>query len=165
MTFNIETYLNSLPEDIEIIDISKKSINYLPSLKRFKNLKELNCSGNNLTSLPELNENLKILYCFNNPIYKIINSYDINIIKQRLKILNNFHYLYYCLKFKKQFRDWLWLKVRRPKIFKDQYIYKALYEPSLYKPSLIEPVNFALNKPVNFAKISDDRELGISCIY
>jgi len=35
----------------------------------------------------------------------------------------NFRHLYYCLKFKKQLRKWLWEKVREPKIEK-------LYNPS-----------------------------------
>ena len=34
--FNIETYLDSLPEDIEQIDVSDKGIGYLPNLQRFK---------------------------------------------------------------------------------------------------------------------------------
>jgi hypothetical protein len=70
-----------------------------------------------------------MLFYFNNPIYEIINSFDINIIKQRLKILNNFRYLYYCLKFKKQFRNWLWVRVREPKIrekFHYNYLIKNL---------------------------------------
>ena len=44
--FNIENYLNSLPEDIETIDVSNKNLTYLPSLKRFYKLKKLNCSNN-----------------------------------------------------------------------------------------------------------------------
>jgi hypothetical protein len=43
MEFNIEEYLNSLPEDIEEIDISGKGITYLPDLSRFKKLKILEC--------------------------------------------------------------------------------------------------------------------------
>ena len=52
--FNIEEYLNELPEDIEIIDISKKGLTYIPSLNRFKKLKELLLINNRLTALPEL---------------------------------------------------------------------------------------------------------------
>ena len=39
-------------------------------------------------------------------------------IKQNIQILNNFRYLYYCLKFKKQLRKWLWEKVKKPNIQK-----------------------------------------------
>ena len=68
LKFNIEEYLNSLPEDITVIDVSYKNLKYLPNLSRFKNLKELNCSHNELTILPELNENLQELFCCNNKL-------------------------------------------------------------------------------------------------
>ena len=45
-------------------------------------------------------------------------EYYINTIKQNLKILNKFRFLYYSLKFKNKFRYWLWKKVREPKIQK-----------------------------------------------
>ena len=48
--FNIEIYLNSLPDDITIININNKNITYLPDLTRFKNLIELDCINNKLTS-------------------------------------------------------------------------------------------------------------------
>ncbi len=51
-TFNIEDYLNSLPEDIEVINISEKNLTYIPSLERFRKLKELDCTFNQLISLP-----------------------------------------------------------------------------------------------------------------
>jgi len=66
--FNIKNYLNSLPEDVEKIDVSYKKLTYLPDLSRFKNLQILNCHFNNLTSLPQLNKNLKILFCSNNKL-------------------------------------------------------------------------------------------------
>ena len=101
--------------------------NQLTSLHLNKNLEILSCGYNHLTSLSlHLNKNLKILYCdhnnlsflhlndnletidyYDNPIYEIINSDDKNTIKNKVKILNNFRYLYYCLKFKKQFRNLL----------------------------------------------------------
>lgn len=52
MDFNIENYLNSLSENIEKIDVSEKNLTYLPHLLRFKKLKILSCSRNELTSLP-----------------------------------------------------------------------------------------------------------------
>ena len=39
--FNIETYLDSLPEDIEQIDVSDKGIGYLPNLQRFKKVENI----------------------------------------------------------------------------------------------------------------------------
>ena len=66
--FNIETYLNSLPDDVEIIDLSYKNLTYIPSLKRFTKLRRLDCYHNNLTALPELNHNLDTLSCNNNQL-------------------------------------------------------------------------------------------------
>jgi len=68
--FIIKKYLDLLPDDTEIIDVSSKNLNYLPNLSRFKKLKKLCCCENKLTSLPDLPENLKVLYCsFNNLNY------------------------------------------------------------------------------------------------
>ena len=216
MSFNIEEYLNSLPDDAYIIDVANKKATYLPDMSRFHNLKKLYCDNceltnlpplnpnleylhcsynqltslpqlnpnletlhcynnqltslptlncelqifychnNQLTSLPQLNTNLKILYCgynqltslpqlnpnletlycnnniltslpqlnkhlqiiyyHNNLIYDVINSNIPNVMKKRVQILYNFRHLYYSLKFKKQFRYLLWVKVREPKI-------------------------------------------------
>jgi hypothetical protein len=163
--FCIETYINNLPENTEIINITSKQIKYLPDVSRFKYLRSLNCSNNQLVALPTLNENLRELYCNNNqlvvlptlnkhlqllncannqlvtlptlnenlqelyydnnPIYEIIDSNNLFIINKKLKILHKFCYLYYCLKFKTQFRDFLWKKIREPKIIQK-------YHPSYF---------------------------------
>ena len=69
MTTAIETYLNSLSEDILILSIECRGITSLPDLTRFKNLKELYCSDNKLTSLPaNLPQYLEILYCSKNKL-------------------------------------------------------------------------------------------------
>jgi len=153
MTTEIETYLNSLSEYILTLNISGKckGIKSLPDLTRFKNLKTLNCSDNQLTSLPTLPQNLEELhcytnqltllptlpqniqelYCYNNPISEIVNNISLIKIKQNIQILNNFRHLYYCLKFKKQFRKWLWEKVREPqikKMFHPKYLVENLGE-------------------------------------
>lgn len=90
-------------------------------LKLFDNnekLERLWCYSNQLTSLPPLNENLKEVYFSNNPISEIINGETKNEIKKQIQLLNNFRHLYYSLKFKKKFRDWLWMKIREPKAMK-----------------------------------------------
>ena len=68
MTTEIETYLNSLSEDILKLSISFRGIKSLPDLTRFKNLEELYCSYNKLTSLPTLPQNLKELNCSYNQL-------------------------------------------------------------------------------------------------
>ena len=100
--------------------------NRLTSLRLNENLKRVSCEYNRLTSLPVLNKNLHINYS-NNPIYEIINSVDIDIINRKMQVLNNFRYLYYSLKFKKRFRDLLWVKIREPKI-RSKYSHKYLVE-------------------------------------
>ena len=44
-------------------------------------------------------------------------------IKKNIQELNNRRHLDYCLQFKKQFRKWLWEKVREPRI-------QELYHPN-----------------------------------
>jgi Leucine-rich repeat (LRR) protein len=63
MSFNIQHYLKSLPLDTEYININSLDLVVLPDLSRFKNLKYLNCSRNNLSILPSLNESLIHLDC------------------------------------------------------------------------------------------------------
>ena len=132
--------LTSLPElhnSLEILCCESNQLLSLPELP--ENLYHLECGHNKLTYLPELN-NITYIAIIGNPIYDYIcslemieNDYDsdgeiipqyyndefyINTIKQNLKILNKFRFLYYSLKFKNKFRDWLWKKVREPKIQK-----------------------------------------------
>jgi hypothetical protein len=69
-----------------------------------------------LTMLPTLNKNLRLLTYDYNPIYEIIDSNNLLLINKTIQILDKFCHLYYCLKFKTQFRDFLWKKIREPKI-------------------------------------------------
>ena len=48
-------------------------------------------------------------------------KYDRILMKQqrheyRQRVLKKFKFTFYCLKFKQKFRDWLWIRVRLPKI-------------------------------------------------
>jgi Leucine-rich repeat (LRR) protein len=64
--FNVEAYLNSLPADVKIIDLSDKQLTFIPSLEKFWNLRIFYCCNNQLTSLPKLPAILKNLYCRHN---------------------------------------------------------------------------------------------------
>ena len=64
--FDIESYLNSLPDDVTNIYLIGKNIYYIPSLSRFTQLRLLDCSDNHITTLPQLNKSLELLYCNNN---------------------------------------------------------------------------------------------------
>lgn len=66
--FNIEGYLDSLPDDTTFINLSSKKLTYIPDLARFKNLNELNLNDNDLVVLPPLPKTLKFLYCSRNKL-------------------------------------------------------------------------------------------------
>jgi Leucine-rich repeat (LRR) protein len=124
------------------------SNNLLTSLQLNKKLQELACNYNQLTTL-HLNEKLEELYCRNNQLTSIrfneklklkIISHNNNPICEiigvkapikQLNIFNKFKYLYYSLKYKKRFRDLLWVKIREPKIkikYSHDYLVKHLHE-------------------------------------
>ena len=114
-----------LTKNLKVLSCSNNQLTSLHSIK----LETLNCCNNQLTSL-HLND-IQTLYCDNNPIYEIVNHRETKIMNQNLKRLNRFRYLYYCLKFKKRFRDWLWVKIREPKIqlkYSHDYLVEHLHE-------------------------------------
>jgi hypothetical protein len=117
--------LPTLPQNLKILFCYNNQLTLLPNLPQ--NLEALFCYNNHLTSLPTLPQKLQQLYCSDNPIYKIVNSNSLIKIKKNIKILNNVRHLYYCLKFKKQLRKWLWEKVREPNI-KNRYSPNYLIE-------------------------------------
>ena len=86
--FNIDDYLNTLPLDTKVINISKKKLETLPEyiFTRFIYLEELDCSSNKLISLPELNINLLKLNCSFNKLTRLPNLNDKLI---ELKCTNN----------------------------------------------------------------------------
>ena len=131
----------TLPESLRTLYCCDNKLTALPDLTRLTNLKELNCSDNKLTYLPTtLPESLETLFCsdnkltylpilpektiylfyLSNPVYNILNvdirNNSLFKVKKNIKILNNFRYLFYSLKFKKQLRKWLWEKVREKNI-------------------------------------------------
>ena len=114
------TSLSNLPQNLKTLDCSNNKLTFLSNLPQ--NLEILCCNKNKLTLLPTLPQNLKILNCVNNPFYEIVRGNTLIKTKQNIRTLNNFCDLYYYLKFKKQFRKWLWEKVREPNI-------KKLYNP------------------------------------
>ena len=66
--FNVNEYLDSLPDDTKIINVSNHNLNYLPDLTRFKSLRFFHCCNNVLESLPNLPASLERLLCFNNKL-------------------------------------------------------------------------------------------------
>jgi Leucine-rich repeat (LRR) protein len=119
-TNNQLTSLSNLPQNLKKLDCTNNKLTSLSNLPQ--NLEILDCHKNRLTLMPTLPQNLKILNCVNNPLYGIVRGDTLIKTKQNIRTLNNFCDLYYCLKFKNQFRKWLWEKVREPNI-------KKLYSP------------------------------------
>ena len=114
------TSLPSLNENLYALYCNNNELTSLPSLN--ENLRELYCNHNKLTSLPYLNENLQKLICLHNPIDEIIHGMElemvglfriettiIDVCKKQIQIINNFRHLYWCLRFKNQFKKWLLL--------------------------------------------------------
>jgi Leucine-rich repeat (LRR) protein len=117
------TSIPTLPENFKKLVCANNNLTYLPTLPQ--NITILSCLNNNLTSLPTLPQNIKEVHWVGNPIYEILGHQKSVIeIKKKIQTLNNFRHLYYCLKFKKHFRKWLWIKIREPKIEK---MYDPIY--------------------------------------
>ena len=143
---DVQTYLGELPpENIEVIKVSKCNLTVINNLSRFTNLRILDCSFNELTTLPELPEMLLKLVCynnqlttlpelpdsledlfyFNNPICDIIevlvdDTDDISIVRNTINTLNRFRHLYYRLKFKLKFIQWF-LRANETKIMEQNH--------------------------------------------
>ena len=139
------TKLPKLSNNLKILECDYNKLTKLPNLP--DSLKELNCRGNNLLSMPLLPLTLKVLYYENNIIYNIIYnklrdgkmSYTISVeqlnkINKKQEILNNFKFLYHCLKFKIKLRKWLWIHVRESKM-------KEICHPSLLLKLLDKDIN------------------------
>ena len=109
------------------MDCGYNQLTSLPNLP--ETLEYLYCEINQLTSLPNLPETLEHFHCSNNPIYEIIGNHSLNIIRQNIKKINRFRELYYCIKYKNKFREWLWGKVREPlfmKLYSPEYLMNEL---------------------------------------
>jgi hypothetical protein len=121
---------------------SNTNLKKLPPLP--PSLRYLNCSNNDLTELPPFPPNIQEVYCFQNRLSGILPELPLSLsiirfdskdncfiyrnqfishIRSVHEKLRKFRFLFYCLRFKTRFRDWLWDKIRRPKI-------EAQYHPS-----------------------------------
>jgi hypothetical protein len=114
------TTLPTLPQKIQQLSCELNHLTSLPELP--KNLKKIRCDHNKLIMLPDLPENLESIYFLYNKIYELTyeilgdNMHNTIKLKKFIKLLNSLRTIYYSLKFKNQFRDWLWIRVRKPKI-------------------------------------------------
>ena len=114
-----------LPPKITDFNCSGNRLTCLPQLP--PKLQYLYCCENQLTCLPRLPESITHLSYWSNPIYYICvnghdnggfydHNHDISDVNDKNRIIHNFRFLYYSLRYKKRFRDLLWIKVREPRI-------------------------------------------------
>ena len=110
-----------LPESISYVNISYNPILFIEHIPKSIEF-YLDWSYYNIHD-DEFNIDNEKLICFDEtPIYDFIfdfpdNRMDyIETCRHRLQVFNRFRELFYHLKFKQRFRDWLWKKVRLPKI-------------------------------------------------
>jgi hypothetical protein len=79
-----------------------------------------------------ISDNLNFLYDSpRNQINNLIFNNNLVIINIKINILNKAKYLLYCLKFKKQFKYWLWELVRKPiieKKFNPKYLIENIID-------------------------------------
>lgn len=135
--------LPPLPESLLVLDCDNNYLIVLPELP--SKLKTLSCGSNRLKHLPELPSTLNYLECWINELtrlpliprtltflvcgcnllpewYEQEWETDIKVYVNKIITIQKFINLFYILKYKTQFRHWLWAKVREPKI-------KAKYHP------------------------------------
>ena len=122
---NLLTSLPLLPKNLKILICNNNQLTSLPFLP--EQIEDVCCIHNKLTYLPLLPENIRTINYCENPICEIAKFNKLYVLKSNVKILDQFRFLYYSLKFKKRFRDWLWTKVREPRI-REKYHYRYLLE-------------------------------------
>ena len=130
--YNKITVLPPLPPNLWYLDFDHNLVTNIPQPLP-PNLEKLYCCHNLLTFLPNLHKNLRIerFYYYDNPIDDILRYGTVflprNYLHIKIRIINRFRYIYYSTKFKQRFRDWLWVRIREPKI-RDKYSPSNLIE-------------------------------------
>lgn len=135
--------LPRLPATLRHLDCDETLITELPQLPDGLEILTL-CRNHHLTALPVIPDTVHLLYLMDTnvwsmknipvnhchiqmegtPIYEEILKYtddeddlvDVAVLRARLQTLNRFRELYYALRFKQKFRDFLWMRVRLPRI-------------------------------------------------
>ena len=118
--FNQITQLPKLNNCLESLYCHSNQLIQLPKLN--SSLRYLYCVNNKIMNLPELNNCLHNLFCYDNQLpvnikhTGFLTSEKRNELNYKIRCLEHFKELYHSLKYKKQIRDWLWIKVRLPRI-------------------------------------------------
>ena len=117
--YNQLRQLPTLPPTLTDLDCKYNQLTQLPTLPSI--LRFLLCYENQLTQLPTLPSTLEHLDCRYNVLPFGHEIYHTNMMEYIIQMRNKnrimlFKELFYALKYKKQFRDWLWVRIREPKI-------------------------------------------------
>jgi hypothetical protein len=126
---NCLTEIPALPTSLTVLHCDENRLHVLPKLP--STLQELFCSQNRIEMLPLLPDSLTELYCSNNPLiglgyypfYEFMDDDDDGFCSAYRKwqtCMERFRFQWYCLKFKRQFRDWLFVRVREKRAM-EQY--------------------------------------------
>jgi len=135
------TQLPTLPPTLDCLYCNKNQLRQLPTLPSI--LTHLICNNNQLTQLPTLPCILIHLDCRNNLLPFDHERKDPNMMEYIIQMRNKnnifirFKELFYDLKYKKLFRDWLWVRIREPKI-------RNKYHPDNLIKLLESPENLTL---------------------
>ena len=142
-SYNQLRQLPVLNDNLEYINCSDNDLTHLPVLTH--KIHELICNYNNISMLPLLNPSLRNIIFDKNPIYTILYNDELSyfdvrfnfifqmdgeeyndflseitdethLLRQKVKTLHDFRFLFYSLKYKTVLRNFLWDKIRRPKI-------------------------------------------------
>lgn len=118
---NFIKQLPQLPSKLQCLECINNFIRVIPSFP--SELRSIHCSNNLIYNLPLLPINLQEFYCENNFATEFFDETDeIENIIDDVNSIYKFRHFYYSLKFKCQFKKWLWEKVRQPKI-------QSIYSP------------------------------------
>jgi len=153
---NILNSISTIPNSLEFLICSNNKLTYLPKIS--ENLIYLDCSNNQLYYIHDLLVTLKKLLYEGNVVYEIFNENNyygnldteslnklcIQNARKKIIKLNKLRSMYFSLRFKRQFWNLLWVKIREPKI-REYYKPENLITKLLEFNSCEEDDNEALN--------------------
>jgi hypothetical protein len=107
------TSIPELPPNLITLNCNDNQLRTLPKLP--DTLKNLCFSDNCIEGIPKIPESLTYLYCNGNPMFDLVDTLDPNNCSQYRNLqkrIERFRFNWYCWKFKRQFRYWLFVRVR-----------------------------------------------------
>lgn len=100
------TKLPVLPHSLIRMTCYKNRLTELPALP--PSIEYIDCYHNKITTIPPLPDSLQEIHCYSNPIHEFLEMDDTATVKYRLAVMDKFKTTFYCIKYKKSLRKWLW---------------------------------------------------------